>query len=115
MAAPKYAERVAVLEVKFDDLKETVEEGFKTLGQKIDNAQLNGQTDRVKNMSKELGDPGDVQILASMVESHKRRVWLMGPLGYARGYVANAALWITTGIAIGAVHAWLHAAFPVIP
>ena len=115
MATPKYAERVAVLETKFDALRETVELGFRELGEKIDAASLNGETPRVKNISKRLGAPGDVEILATLVEDHKRRAWLLSPLLYANGRVVNAALWVITAGALAVFHAWLHGTFPIVP
>lgn len=115
MATPKYAERVAVLETKFDALKETVELGFHELGEKIDGASLNGETPRVRNISKALGDPGDVAILAALVEAHKRRTWLLSPVIAANDKVIAAALWVATAGALAAVHGWLHSVAPVIP
>jgi hypothetical protein len=112
VATPKYAERVAVLETKFDMLKGAVESGFESLAEKIDAASLNGETPRVKNMSKELGDPEDIAILAQVVESHKRWSWALGPFRIARTSVASAALWAVTGLVLGQAHAWLHVAYP---
>lgn len=115
MATPKYAERVAVLETKFDILKETVETGFRELGEKIDAASLNGQTPRVKALATRLGDPEDVEMLAAIVESRKRSAWLSAPFKSARGGVLNALLWFGTAGVLAALHAWLHATFSAIP
>lgn len=115
MAKPSAVERVAVLETKFDTLKETVEVGFRELGEKIDKASLNGETPRVKNISKTLGAPEDVAILAGVVEAHKRRMWLFSPLKSVNDKVLGAALWFVTAGALALVHSWIHAAFPSIP
>ena len=115
VATPKYAERIAVLETKFDVLKETVEVGFQELGKKIDAASLNGQTPRVKNMSARLGDAGDVEILAEVVEERKRRAWLLSPLGIAGGSARAVLIGVTSGVLVLIAHAWLHAAVPAIP
>lgn len=112
MGIPKYAERIAVLETKFDALKGTVEVGFRDIALKIDAASLNGETPRVRYISKRLGDPGDVEVLAQLVESHRRRTWILSPLKGAEGYVVNAILWFTTAGALAGLHYWLHATFP---
>lgn len=115
MATPKYAERVAILETKFDALKETVEVGFRELGEKIDGVSLNGETPRVKNISRAIGAPESVEILASLVEAHKRRTWLLTPLLAANGKIVQAALWVGTAAALAAAHSWLHSVVPIIP
>lgn len=115
MAAPKYAERIAILETKFDALKETVEVGFHDLGEKIDAASLNGQTPRVKNMSARLGNDEDVAILAEVVEEHKERKRFAARFAFARTTAGSAVIYFTTGILVAALNAWVHAQFPAIP
>ena len=115
MATPKYAERVAVLETKFDVLKEAVEVGFHDLSEKLDAASLNGETPRVKNISRQLGDPISVGILAELVEAHKRRMWLIQPFGKASSGFFNAVLWFASAAAVGSLNAWVHSVVPWIP
>lgn len=115
MATRKEAERVAVLETKFDALKETVELGFRELGEKIDAASLNGQTPRVKHMSQALGDPEDVAILAEVVEAHKRRAWLLSPFLAANNRIVGAALWVVTAAALAVLNGWVHSLVPAFP
>lgn len=123
MGTPKYAERVVRVETRLDtfldeqfpQFRKDLEKSLVALGEKIDNAQLNGQTGRVKNMAVVLGDSEDVQILASVVESHKRWRWALGPFAHARQGVVNAALWIGTGLVVGGLNAAVHARWPQIP
>lgn len=115
MGTPKYAERIAVLETEFRALKDTVEVGFKQLGEKIDAASLNGQTPRVKNMSAKLGDPDDVELLAEVVEERKDRKRFLARFAFARTSAGNAAIYFSTGILVAALNAWIHALVPAIP
>jgi len=108
-------ERLAILETKFDTLKDTVEVGFDELGKKLDAASLNGETPRVKNISKKLGDPEDVLILSALVEAHKRRAWLLSPLLAPNNNVLGAVLWIVTAAALATLNTWVHSVLPVIP
>jgi len=57
----------------------------------------------------------NIDALAAVVESHKRRTWLFAPLKSIPRGVVNAALWIATAGALATVHAWVHAAVPIIP
>lgn len=111
-AANKEGERVAVLETKFDMLKETVEIGFRELGEKIDAASLNGQTPRVKNMSATLGDPETVAALAAIVESRKRWGWALKPFQAAGAQMRSAFLWGGGALALVWVHGLARAAWP---
>ena len=115
MGTPKYAERVAILETKFDALKETVEVGFQELGAKIDAASLNGQTPRVKNMSAKLGNDDDVNALVEVIEDHRDRKRFAARFAFARTSAGNAAIYFSTGILVAALNAWLHARVPAIP
>lgn len=123
MGTPKYAERVVRVETRLDtfldeqfpQFRSDLNKTLSALGDKIDNAQLNGQTGRVKNMAVVLGDNEDVQILASMVESHKRWHWALGPFAHARQGIFNAALYFATGLAVAGLNAFVHARWPSIP
>ena len=123
MGTPKYAERVVRVETRLDtfldeqfpQFRSDLYKNLEKLGDKIDNAQLNGQTHRVKNMAVVLGDSEDVQILASMVESHKRWNWALGPFTQARRGILAAAIYFLTGAAVAVGNAALHARFPSIP
>jgi hypothetical protein len=123
VATPKYAERVAVLETKFGTFTEETFPTFqKNLDKTLDDISTqitaispNGQTSRLINMSKELGDPEDVQIIASMVESHKRWSWAGSPFKAVPAGVMQAIAYITTGIVLSAAHGWIHATYPAIP
>ena len=114
-SSSREAERIAVLETKFDVLKETVETGFRELGEKIEAASLNGQTPRVKNMSATLGDPETVEALAAMVESRKRWAWALHPVASAGTQVRAALLWGGGALVLAWVHSLLHGAWSQIP
>ena len=123
MGTPKYAERVVRVETRLDtfldeqfpQFRSELNKNLVALGDKVDNAQLNGQTGRVKNMAAVLGNSEDVQILASMVESHKRWSWALGPFTQAQRGILSALLYFASGATVAVANAWLHARFPFIP
>src|SRR5438105_59061 len=108
-------ERVAILETKFDDFAKETFRRFDKLDENIEAASLNGQVPRVKNLAARVGAPDDVEILASVIESRKRRAWLFAPFKSAQSGVLTAAIGVATGAALALLNAWLHSTFPAIP
>lgn len=123
MGTPKYAERVVRVETRLDtfldkqfpDFQKTVAKGFEDLTEKIEKISPNGQTPRLIKMGKRLGDDEDVEIIASMVESHKRWHWLLSPVRSVQGYIANAIIYIGAGILLAGAHSIIKAKYPFIP
>jgi len=115
-AANREGERIAVLETKFDALKDTVEVGFRELRELIETQSMNGETPRVKNISKRLGDPADVEVLAAMVESRRRWAWALRPVTAAGAQMRAAFLWGGGALLLAWAHSVLHTAWPhVVP
>ena len=116
---PTIKERVAVVETELrsltgsvKELRDTVTIEFEKFGKRLDENQLNGETPKVKNIARRVGDPADVEILAEVVAERKRRNKFLGFAGTSFG---NAFFYVLAGIVLAAAHSAIHAHFPAIP
>lgn len=112
------------LEEQFPAFRESVNSQFSAVNSQFDEVKdqiahvsPNGQTPRLIQIGKALGDPDQVESLTEMVQAHQRRKWIEAPLKSARNTFLTTLIYATTIGAVAliggaVVHPWLHAILP---
>jgi hypothetical protein len=106
------------LDEQFPVFQESITAGFADLNDKIEHISPNGQTPRLINMGKALGDPEQIAVLAEIVESRQRRSWLLAPFRAMQPRLVNALIWGIGGGLLAWVatqaHDWAHHVAPTL-
>ncbi len=110
-------ERVVALETRMDifldeqfpTFRETVRVGFLELKDQIAHISPNGQTTRLIEMGKALGDPDQIASLKEMVEDHQYRRRLFRPWRSSGGTFLTAVVYSLAIAAVAAAGAFGHA------